>query len=455
MLTQPNITKFIMDEYETFFSEVHEGVLMYPYFNKLKHKVNNRKANEFFSYIESSDIEPQDSTLYVHFPFCKTKCLFCFWEMDLIKKGPEIIDSYINALKKELIFYSQIKSIKEGKIKTLYFGGGTPSLLTLDQITDIFRFLKNTFDLTAIEEITYEFELGSITEEKISLLKDLGVTRMSCGWQTYDEKVRKAQGVISNIEDFHNALELLNNYNIPINIDLIYGLPGQTSEICKKDIDQLLNTSLVSSVDLYKCEIPPGTLNYKYGIANKLFTMGEREKREVYHYFRKKILLAGWKMCSCQLYYNPAVANSILRYVDYIYENYYNMIAAGPNCRGKIGNYYSLTVSGVDNYIREINNDHIPPLGLLALYDIKEISNINLIYFARRGMIKKSSLDNETLETEQSKLLFLAEMGYLEETEDSFLLTNKGMDYWSTISEFFLSEQGKIDRQESYLDSCV
>ncbi len=187
--------------------------------------------------------------VYIHIPFCTQICTYC--DFPKMYKNDEWIDKYLNSLEKEINKY-----YKNEKIKTLYFGGGTPSSLNINQLKKLFEII-NIFNLSTDAEITFEFNPEDLTKEKLSFLKNK-VNRISIGIQTFNEKYLKYLGRKKiNIDN----IKMAKNYFKNINIDLIYGIENQTLEDFKQDIDQFLKLD-IPHLSAYNIIIEPNTKLY-------------------------------------------------------------------------------------------------------------------------------------------------------------------------------------------------
>ncbi|MDR0800174.1 MAG: radical SAM family heme chaperone HemW [Endomicrobium sp.] len=196
--------------------------------------------------------------LYIHIPFCKQKCPYCSFFS--IKYDAVLADKYIDALIKHA------EQFKNEKIVSIYIGGGTPSILSLKQIQKLLEALNAIFNLSATQEFTFEVNPESVSKEKLYLLKQLGVTRLSIGLQSVEDKSLKFLG---RIHDFKTFCEVYNTARKEsfdnINIDLIYGLPNQTL----KDWEQILKRALLfksEHLSLYPLSVEESTPFYKNGV---------------------------------------------------------------------------------------------------------------------------------------------------------------------------------------------
>lgn len=191
------------------------------------------------------------SCVYLHIPFCLSKCKYCSFISftDISKKT-----GYLYSLLKEIDYYYQNEPLD-----TIYFGGGTPSLMEISELNK----LLNKFNLTKNTEITIEVNPDSIDEKYLIGLKDIGFNRLSIGSQSFDDKLLKQIGRRHNSNQIFHTIELAKKAGFEnISVDLIYGLPNQTLEMFKKDLD-IINSLSIQHVSLYGLKIDEGCYFYK------------------------------------------------------------------------------------------------------------------------------------------------------------------------------------------------
>jgi len=193
-------------------------------------------------------------SVYIHIPFCDTICSYC----DFCKflKNEEWINKYLDSLEKEIKTY-----YNSDILDTIYIGGGTPSCLNVDQLTKLFNIIK-ILNKNKEYEFTFECNIENITKEKLELLYENGVNRLSIGVQTFNEKY------LSFLNRKHTKRDIIEKINLAkelgfknINIDLIYALPNQTLEELNEDIDEFLNLD-ITHISTYSLIIEPNTKLY-------------------------------------------------------------------------------------------------------------------------------------------------------------------------------------------------
>ncbi len=172
--------------------------------------------------------------LYIHIPFCSVKCPYCDFT-SLEKKGNDLVDRYIDALLKELLLY---KNKHNFHIETIYFGGGTPTSINPKYIANIINYIKTHYRVVANPEITVEANPNTYRYQQLKLIKDAGVNRLSIGNQTFNKKFLQSLGRDHTPEDTFLMVEDALKADITnLNLDLIYGIEGQTLQALKQDLD--------------------------------------------------------------------------------------------------------------------------------------------------------------------------------------------------------------------------
>src|ERR1041384_1390451 len=178
--------------------------------------------------------------VYLHIPFCRKRCHFCYFRVYTDKDSSEI-KAYIDATLKELSLYAARPFIGGRKPNFVYFGGGTPSYLSVDQLRHLTDGMKALLPWDEAQEITFECEPGTLTLPKIQFIRDIGVTRLSLGVEHFEERVLKLNGRAHGEREIPRAYEFARSCGFPqINIDLIAGMMGDTDEGWQFSIDKTL-----------------------------------------------------------------------------------------------------------------------------------------------------------------------------------------------------------------------
>ncbi|EGT5419985.1 radical SAM family heme chaperone HemW [Clostridioides difficile] len=233
--------------------------------------------------------------LYVHIPFCVKKCKYCdfnSYKMDIDSKK-----RYIEDLKIEMKLYSNklykdnkyknkecCSLNKNDKITSIFVGGGTPSILTSDEIREVFISIKEMFDIDENAEITIECNPGTLTLEKLKTMKEIGINRLSIGLQAIQEKHLNFIGRIHTYEEFEkNYKDALSVGFKNINIDLMYSLPNQTLCDWKETLEKVVHLN-PTHISAYSLILEEGTELYNMYESNKFELIDENVDIEMYEY---------------------------------------------------------------------------------------------------------------------------------------------------------------------------
>ncbi|MEC8554362.1 MAG: coproporphyrinogen-III oxidase family protein [Planctomycetota bacterium] len=202
--------------------------------------------------------------LYLHIPFCRKRCKFCYFKVFTGKNASEI-ETYVSALCKEIELVSQQPVLGERPFRFVYFGGGTPSFLAPKQLDRLVERLRANISWDKAEEVTFECEPGTLSEAKVKKLKELGVTRLSLGIENFNDKLLKENGRAHLSKEVYRAWEWIAEADFPnVNIDLISGMVGETWDNWKYNVQKTLELS-PESVTIYQMELPFNTV-YSEGI---------------------------------------------------------------------------------------------------------------------------------------------------------------------------------------------
>lgn len=230
--------------------------------------------------------------LYLHLPFCISKCPYCDFNSYQLKEDNQI-SSYISALYQEITTYS--KKLKKSNIKTIYLGGGTPTILSGVQIYDILEFCKSKFTIDKDAEITIEANPGTLDGEKIKLLIESGINRLSLGAQSFNNLFLKKLGRIHNTQDIIDSYYLARKEGFNnINIDIMFALPDQTTEDLQVTLKKAVSLK-PDHLSLYNLTIKPGTEYYKKYKKGKLKLPTEDEEFDMYNWAIKFLEESGFE----------------------------------------------------------------------------------------------------------------------------------------------------------------
>lgn len=196
--------------------------------------------------------------LYLHIPFCRKRCHFCYYRVYTDKNASEVAE-YLDVVAREWELYATQPAIAGRPLNFVYFGGGTPSFLSVKQLQSLVDRLTAVTPWTSAEEITFECEPGTLTEPKLAQIRDMGITRLSLGLEHFDDEVLELNGRAHRSAEIFRAYGFAQSLDFPqINIDLIAGMLGDTDERWRNAVARTIDMS-PDSVTIYQMELPYNT----------------------------------------------------------------------------------------------------------------------------------------------------------------------------------------------------
>ena len=232
-------------------------------------------------------MQKKPTSAYVHIPFCTQICYYCDFSKVFIKNQP--VDSYLEHLLEEF------QSYDIQKLRTLYIGGGTPTALSASQLEVLLKGLTKNLDLSVLEELTIEANPGDLDADKIAVLKNSAVNRVSLGVQTFDNKMLKKIGRSHLEKDIYENIDRLKLAGFDnISIDLIYALPGQTMEQVKENVAKAIGLD-IPHMSLYSLILENHTVFMNRMRRGKLPLPKEELEAEMFEYIIAELERAGFE----------------------------------------------------------------------------------------------------------------------------------------------------------------
>jgi oxygen-independent coproporphyrinogen-3 oxidase len=306
------------------------------------------------------------SYLYIHIPFCIKKCLYC--DFLSVTYNESLAKAYTDALCKELI----LKKNLAGQLRTVYIGGGTPTILPDECFRQLFTCLQNNYSFAPSPEITVEANPGTVDESKINTLFSLGVNRLSIGVQSFNDAELKTLGRIHTSDEVLKAIAAIKNSGVKnFSIDLIYGIPGQTLDSWKKTVSKAaaftLSPNHISSYELtpekgtplyemIKSEetnppSPPFTKGGMGGLLNEIKMPDEELILDMYNYAIDYLASKGYE--------HYEISNFALHSFRCLHNlNYWDRgeyIGAGAGAHSFIKGFRSKNTDDIRRYIKDLN----------------------------------------------------------------------------------------------------
>ena len=330
----------------------------YPPFSQWK----NDQLDEVSSALHSPPIAETPLGLYIHIPFCRKRCKFCYFKVFTDQNAKEI-EKYVSSLCREIELVSQLPVMGGRPFRFVYFGGGTPSFLSSRQLVSLVDRLRKNINWDLAEEVTFECEPGTLQENKIKTLKELGVTRLSLGIENFSDAVLEENGRAHLSKEVYRAWDWIAAADFDnVNIDLISGMVGETWENWKYNISEAIKLS-PESITIYQMELPYNTVYSKDILGEKIETpVADWEtKRAWLNYAYDEFLQAGYKISSA---YTVVKDNSKVNfsYRDNLWQGS-DLIATGIASFGHVSGVHYQNKADMKEYQSDLTEHGKLPLG--------------------------------------------------------------------------------------------
>lgn len=351
--------------------------------------------------------------IYVHIPFCVRKCKYCDFVSYANKSAEEKLD-YVNVLCAEIIAKAKDYSSSHF-VDTIFFGGGTPTCLSSEELIKILSCIKQQFKVCEDAEISFEANPKTFDQDKLLKLKEAGFNRISIGVQSFDDNVLNSLGRIHNASEAEDAVKLAKSLGFNTNLDLMFGVPNQTVDIWKETLEKAISLD-TNHISFYSLQLEEGTAlydEYKYG---ELVLPSWEDNRKMYHLACEKLKDAG-----------------------YIHYEISNAAKPGYTCKHNL-KYWSLEEylgfglsahSFIDG--KRTDDDNPDLKGDFIFTKLRLIEGFNKNEYQERfGISFMDEFSNTYLD--------LLEEGLLQEKENVISFTKKGLDYTNPVMQRLLEK---------------
>lgn len=304
--------------------------------------------------------------LYIHIPFCRKRCHFCYFKVYTDKKSSEI-EIYLDALIKENEIYSRMPAFQGRKLRFAYFGGGTPSYVSEKQLHYLVDGLNRHVSWADAEEVTFECEPGTLQKSKLETLKEIGVTRLSLGIEHFDDEILAMNGRAHLSPEVYRAYEWIRQVDFPqVNIDLIAGMMGETEEKWRDAVKRAIDLE-PDSVTIYQMELPYNTSIsqdiLKKGLVSPI--AGWTDKRRWLDYAFEQFLAHDYEIAGTDI---VATKKKTCRFIyrDALWHGG-DMIGIGVSSFSHFGGVNFQNAHNFEEYVRILNEDRLPLLRAVSL----------------------------------------------------------------------------------------
>lgn len=374
------------------------------------------------------------SSVYIHIPFCEKICHYCDFTKFFYEE--KMADDYLIALENEI--KTNIVSPNQ-KMKTIFVGGGgTPTALNNRQLTKLVKIIDYYFDVAGVSEYTFEANPGDLTKEKIKILRDNGVSRISMGVQVFDDDMLEQLGRLHRIKDvYQNINDLINAGITNISIDLMYSLPNQTIAHFEKTLHEALQFQL-PHYSAYSLQIEPKTIFYQRYKKGTLTKPPEEIEADMYEILRKEMNGKGVFQYEISNFAKPGFESQ--HNLTYWNNDYYYGFGAGAH--GYLPGERIVNIRPFPAYVEEANRSGKPILHVEKIrkkeqveeemfLGLRKSEGVSIDDFEAKYQLKLKKLYKEELRN-------LAQRGWIEYDQRFVRLTEAGKPFGNEVFQSFL-----------------
>lgn len=373
--------------------------------------------------------------IYIHIPFCKQKCFYC--DFCSFANKNEMQEKYVEAVINEI---KNITHKEKYTVTTIYFGGGTPSILNPEYIKNILQEIESSFEILDDAEITIEINPGTVNEEKLKKYKEYGINRLSIGLQSANDKILKKIGRIHDYKQFEETFFYARKCGFKnINVDLMIGLPTQAVEDVKQTLEKIIQKN-PEHISVYSLIIEEGTIIEKMINENKLQLPDEETERIMY-----------WTVVN-ELKENGYNQYEISNFSKKTYESKHNTncwkqkqyIGLGTSAHSYLNKKRYSNTNNIEEYIKNIQENNISKnitiheeqteestMNEYMLLGLRMIQGININEFKQKFKTDPTIKYKKILEKLQKENL-------IQITKTSIKLTKQGIDFGNIVWEEFI-----------------
>lgn len=329
--------------------------------------------------------------LYLHIPFCRKRCNFCYFKVYTGKNSQEI-STYLGALKKEIELQSKMSAFQGQEIEFVYFGGGTPSFISENHLKEVMETLKASFSIQNVKEFAFECEPGTLSQKKLGTIKELGVSRLSLGVEHFNDKILEINGRAHRTKEINKVRPFIAEQNFDqLNVDLIAGLIGENWDSWKDTVKKTIDYD-PDSITIYQLELPYNAVfSQQLRDGDMNLSIPDWDQKRDYHAFAiEELQKVGYEISSA---YTMAKKNTKFVYRDSLWKGA-NMLAFGVASFGHVNGVHYQNNGNWDDYIGQLNDGKLPLYRGLVLSKKEQLTR-ELILQLKLGQISVKYFDDK------------------------------------------------------------
>ena len=372
---------------------------------------------------------PREIGLYVHIPFCRQRCHFCAFYLEVARA--ERIDAFCSALEQEILLHREQDILAGRPLKTIYFGGGTPTAIPVKKLIALLDFIRETWPISSTVEVTVEAHPSTVTADELRALGEAGVNRISFGAESMDDRDLGAIGRPGTVRDTQAVVAEARAAGLTnINLDLMYGLPGQTIESWTDTLQALLALD-PSHVSCYALTIEEGT-KLAQDMARELVRKPDESLQiEMESAAEALLASAGYQRYEISNYAKPGsqCRHNLLYWTDQDY------LGLGPSAQSYVNGVRFGAIADLSAYVDLLGKGSLPLIERTELSAAQQQRDALVFGLRLIGGVSRNALDTDA---SQTILEQLTGKGLIESKEDRVKLTRLGQRYADTVAgEFF------------------
>ncbi|KAF6628174.1 coproporphyrinogen-III oxidase family protein [Paenibacillus polymyxa] len=379
--------------------------------------------------------------VYVHIPFCSKRCDFCYYRVEA-PKGRDEIQYYVELLLEEIKLMSQLPEFNLYQMNSLYFGGGTPSMLSEEQIVSITEAIVALFPKSKDFEFCMEVSpSGGATKAKLETMKSIGVGRISMGLQSLNEQILELNGRNHSKKQFYQAFERIREAGFDwINCDIMSGMLGTTEENWQGTIQELLGLH-PENIAIYKMEVYYNTKLFRKVKEEPALLISNRVEARHFDEARAVFEDHGYRMSDCFSFISD---DKYLHRHRRNLQNSEEMIGIGLSSFSYVNGYVYQNTSKMDEYENMIRNHELPMNRAYKLTQQDEMvrfiaMGLKNLHFSRQHFIDRFGVDASDLFANKIEHLIDKEVLYM--NDNTLGITSRYYGYADDIGRFFYPKQ--------------
>ena len=385
--------------------------------------------------------------LYIHIPFCRKRCKFCYFRV-YTQQNARTIQDYVDALEKEFATLARQPGVQGRRLNFVYFGGGTPSYLSSRQLLSLRDRLIEHLSWESAQEVTFECQPGTLSLEKVQTLKEIGITRVSLGVENFDDKILEDNGRAHLSPEIFRAYEWIQQVGFPqVNIDLIAGMVGETDDNWERCVEIAADME-PDNITIYQMELPHNTIISRemkdLGIAAPVADWPT--KRRWVSRAMDMLLPRGYQISS---------GNELVKNLDtdhFVYRDSVwrgcDLLAAGVSSFGHFQGVHYQNFDRIEEYLERVVEDELPIHRALTPTPHQTLIR-EMILQLKEGRVAaapfRAKFGEDILEEFAEPLANQQAAGYLTVEDDVVLLTRRGLlQVDSLLPEYFEEEHRAV-----------